>query len=413
MRSHTFTPLHGESKPWNNVVEKVVEKGRGMKQAEVMRLPDGKYSAGDGLYLFVSGNGSRRSWVYRQMINGKRKEVGLGSASSITLAIAKTRASKLREALARGISIKDALGRTEDIEEVHMFRDVAAAAIENKCRVTQYKEGSKSEHRMRQILVDYALPVFGAREIGSITRDEIVECLQGLWFEHPETGKRLRGYLEMVFDYAVVNGWIQLNPAIWKGGIALFLPTRRKVQKTEHWKALTFNELKQAVGILRQKKGVGAAAILFGILTASRAVEFCKARWDEIDEDAAVWSCSPDHRKGDHEVPHRVPLPKQAMEILASLPRENEYLFPGQAGAHIALGSPRLMLRKACGKETTMHGCRSTFKDWATEAGYPDAMSEKQLSHQVGTEVERAYLRTDMLDQRRGMMQAWADELFG
>ena len=384
-----------------------------MKQADVFKLGDGKHLDGAGLYLFVRNDGKYRTWYFQMKIGGKRKTRGLGSASAVTLAAARARAQRIRAAIADGATWDAATGRTVDqAPEAHLFRDVAAAAIENKIELAQYKE-EKTAVRMRQVVSKYALPAFGSKDVAQIDRADVIDVLRPLWYGQPDTGRRLRSHLEMIFDYAIVRGWAEANPAVWKGSVSLFLPELRKVSRTVHRDALTLPELKKAVSILRTRPGFLASATLFGILTGTRVVEFCKARWDEIDEDAAVWSCSPDHRKGHHETPFRVPLSRQALDLLRRLPRSTECLFPGTVGTHVSLGSPRVLLQTIVGRKTTMHGCRSTFKDWAVEAGFPDHLSEKALSHAVGDEVERAYLRTDMLEQRRELMQAWADELFG
>ena len=385
-----------------------------MKQSDVFKLPDGKHLDAAGLYLFVRGDGKYRSWYFQMKIGGRRKTAGLGSATAVTLTAARLRAQRIRAAVASGKTWDEATGKTVDqAPESHLFRNVSEAALSNYELLAQYKDTATSR-RVRQIISDYAMPALGSKDVAAISRTEIVEVLRPLWFDHSDTATRLRCILERILDYAVVQGWALSNPAVWKGSVSLFLPAPKKVSKTVHRDALSLLELKSVVAALRKRLGFLSSATLFGILTGTRVVEFCKARWDEIDEDAAVWSCSPDHRKGHHDAPFRVPLSRQALDILSAIPRSDSgYIFQGRVGAHIALGSPRLLLIKLASRKTTMHGCRSTFKDWAVEAGFPDHLSEKALSHVVGNEVERAYLRTDMLEQRRELMQAWADELFG
>ena len=159
-------------------------------------------------------------------------------------------------------------------------------------------------------------------------------------------------------------------------------------------------------------------AILFGILTASRTIEFVPARWGEINWAAKVWSVPPERRKDKKKEPHRVPLSNQAIELLQSIRgsrimNPNGFIFLSSYGWHISLGTPRIFLQRALLRSVTMHGCRSTFRDWAAENGKNDVVAEKCLMHATGSTVVRAYQRSDLLKLRRVLMQEWADELFG
>ena len=386
-------------------------KGReSMLQTEVAKLPDGKYQAAPNLRLIVAG--TSRRWVFRMQINGKRIERGLGSTATITLAMAKARAAKMAADLAGGKAPektkkpkKDSLAKLS----APVFSSVAERAIERKATVTQWKQ-SKSHSRLIYQVTTFILPYLKDKAITEITRDDVLDVLQPIWYKTPETAKRVRLALEMILDFAVSEGMRPDNPARWKGNLALFLPPKDKLKTVKHVEAPTLVELKTLLRQFFASRSLGGYAIIFGALTACRSNEFISARWDEIDLENAVFSVPPERRKDGKDYPFRVPLSKQALKIIEMLPRKNDFLFPGHSAEIMNRETPRILLQRAAGRPVTMHGCRSTFSDWCAENGKDVTLAEKSLMHATGNTVRQAYQRSDLLEQRRILMQEWASK---
>lgn len=385
-----------------------------MRQQDVFKLPDGKHHVGDGLVLHVRGNS--RTWVLRKQVNGRRIDRGLGSAQTITLAMAKERASKLIIALNEGTPVEETKKTiqpkiVESSSDAIPFSIVAHEAIDKKAEIVRYKQ-ERSVQRMHNMIDTYAERI-NSMPIDAISCDDVLEILRPVWYSKPETGKRLRIILEFVFAYAERNNLRTGNPAIWRNNLALQLPPRAKIAPTEHFEAPTLDELKEICPKLLATRQIGALCTLFVILTASRTQEACLAKWDEIDFKSETWSVPPERRKDGRPYPHRVPLSKQALKILEYVPRTSEYVFVGSRASHINKETPRITLTRALERSVTAHGCRSTFRDWAAENDIDDKLAEKSLMHATGSAVVQAYQRSDLLKQRRPVMQKWADELLG
>ena len=371
-----------------------------MRQIDINRLPDGVHSAGRNLFLIVKGDS--RSWMLRMKLEGRQIKRGLGSASTVSLSEARAKVERLRADIRSGRE-----ERKESRRDKALFRDIYMEVIEAKERVKKWRN-EKHSHQWRQTIEDYALPILGGMEVAKITRKDVLRVLVPIWEVKAETATRLRARLEAIFGWAIRNGMrTSENPARWKENLEYDLPSRSKVQTVEHHEAPTLEELQALVP--RLLKSVSGRAILFGVLTASRVSEFVPARWSEIDLKSAVWSVPPERRKDSRPYPHRVPLSRQAVEILESMDRTTDYLFPGLSDNHIHKETPRRMLIKMLHRPVTMHGCRSTFRDWCAETGQDGVLAEKSLMHSVGGEVYQAYQRSDLLEQRRPLMQAWSD----
>lgn len=371
-----------------------------MKQAEVMKLPDGTHPAGKNLFLLVRG--SSRGWVLRFRFEGREIKRGLGSASTVPLVEARMKAEKLKGMIIRGED-----RRTSGVQTVPLFRDIYKEVIDTREQVKEWKN-AKHRYQWHQTIETYALPVLGHLPVSDISRADVLRVLKPIWKTKTETATRLRARLEAVFGYAIRQGWREKeNPARWKENLEFDLPARKKAQTVEHYEAPTLAELQMLAP--RLMKSVGGRAILFGILTASRVGEFVPAQWSEIDLESRTWCVPPERRKDGKKYPHRVPLCAQIVEMLEGLERQGEYLFPGLSDHYINKETPRLMLRKFLGRRVTMHGCRSTFRDWCAETGQDPILAEKALMHTTGNEVEQAYQRSDLLERRRPLMQSWAD----
>lgn len=301
--------------------------------------------------------------------------------------------------------------KKEEIQEADnegvAFEDVWQDAVDARERVASWK-GDRQSLQWRQSLRDYAVPVLGKLDVSGITRHDILRVLQPIWLTKTDTATKLRSRLEILFDYFIREGLREKeNPARWKGGLEFDLPSPYKNRPQKHHEAPSVADLCKAAPRLLET-GTGRCA-LFGILTACRLNEFLKARWSEIDFASKTFSVPPERRKDGKQVPHRVPLSLQAIALLKLLSKKGDFVFSGKAAATFCLDAPRKALRDAILKPVTMHGCRSTFRDWCAEESVDRVVAEKCLMHATGNEVEQAYQRSDLLEQRRKVMQAWSD----
>ena len=258
----------------------------------------------------------------------------------------------------------------------------------------------------------YVEPVIGDRKIDDIEREDVLAVLMPIWETKNETASRVRMRLEAVINWAIRHKYRKLaNPATWRGNLEFDLPPVAKVKTVKHHGSMTFEEAKQVVSYLLDHLSVVSAAILFGLATASRVNEFRLARWDEIKGN--TWYVPSERRKDGKPYPHRVPLNHLAKTALSMVDgkKRGEFIFVNGRGNVIALDSPRLKLIDILKKRVTMHGCRSTFSDWCAENNKSETLREKSLMHATGNEVAQAYQRSDLLEQRRVLMDEWADAL--
>lgn len=377
-----------------------------INQKNVLSLEDGTHKIDRNLYIRVRGNS--KLFVFRASMDGKRKDKGIGSAKSMSLAAAKSLADKMRAKIAQGI---DVFSKETVSEKPHYFKDDALIVVEKIKEARRWKN-PKSEHQWLATLETYVFPKIGDRLTDSITRDDIYEILSDIWETKNDTATKLRGRLENIFDYlSFMDIYSHPNPAKWQGGLSLLLPMSSKIHKVEHHEAPTIEELRQVSKKFINSFFPSHQAIMFGIMTVGRVNEFLYAKWDEIDFKENVWNCP--RRKDGKDYPHRVPLPTQLIDMLKRIPRIDgiDLIFPSRNGAQMSIDTPRQILRKNLKRQVTMHGCRSTFRDWCAENGIDRVLAEKSLMHATGGAVEQAYQRSDLLEQRRPIMQAWADAL--
>jgi integrase len=375
----------------------------------------GRHGDGGGLYLDVSAEG-RKTWVflYRSptvrvertgKLVGKQREKGLGSAQSITLAQARERAAEARAIVASGADPLDAL-EVDAPASVPTFGSVADRLI------SAMEVGWKNEkHRAqwRSTLKGHAAPLREIR-VDAITTDDVLSVLEPIWTTKAETASRLRGRIEKVLDAAKAMGHRHgENPARWRGHLDHLLPRRQKLQRGHH-PAMAWNRVPVFISELREMKGTGALALEFLILTAARSGEARGAQWSEIDLDLKIWSVPASRMKAGKE--HRVPLTCRTLEILKLMePVTNAsgLVFPGK-NLSVPLSEMALeaVLRRLGAKPATVHGFRSSFRDWCGEhTEFPRELAEDALAHNVGNSVERAYRRGDALERRRPLMAAW------
>jgi integrase len=266
-------------------------------------------------------------------------------------------------------------------------------------------KNAKHREQWPSTLVAYAYPVFGKLPVAAVDTALVTKALEPIWNDKPETAGRVRGRVEAVLDWAKVRGYrAGDNPARWRGHLKILLPGHRRVR---HHPALPYSEIPALVAELRQREAAGAGALEFLILTAARTAEAIGARWDEITGD--VWVVPAARMKGGRE--HRVPLSQRALEILAARPRAGDFVFTMRGGRPLGDNALWSTLRRmGRSNVTTVHGLRSSFRDWAAErTNFPGDVVEMALAHKITSSVEAAYRRGDLLDKRRRLMAAWAE----
>jgi hypothetical protein len=391
---------------------RAVEKLKALQVERLSKKP-GLYNDGAGLCLRVSSP-TARSWVLRYMLDGKAREMGLGSYPDISLAEARVAASEARKLKAQGkdpIAVRGAQQAQERVEAARSvtFRHCAKTYI--SARAAGWKN-AKTNAQWEAALEAYAMPVIGDLPVQAVDVALVHKVLEPIWSSKTETASRVRGRIEAILDWAKVRGYRHGdNPARWKGHLDNLFPTRSKVQKVEHHAALPYGEMGAFMATLRGQEGSGALALQFTILTAARTGEAIGARWDEIDLAKGVWIIPAKRMKAGRE--HRVPLSKAALAILRTRQKsgdESVFVFPGgKLGKAISNMAMLQTLRRMGRDDLTVHGFRSTFRDWAEEStAFPGTVSEAALAHVVGDKVEAAYRRGDLFDKRRNLMDAWA-----
>ena len=364
----------------------------------------GVHLDGQGLRLIVGATGGRK-WVFRFMRRGRSQEMGLGGAC-VSLAMARGRAADARRTLAGGQNPIDGarlarVGRPT-------FGQVADEFLDAK-----QTEWRNAKHRAQwdMTLQRYCAPL-RSRPVDEIDTAAVLEVLKPLWASIPETASRLRGRIETVLDAARARGLIgqhEANPARWRGHLDKLLPKPGKLTRGHH-AAMPFTDVSEFMGSLRQRDAVAAMALEFVILTAARTGEVLGARWSEVDFKNAIWTVPGARMKGGRN--HRVPLSRRALAMLKKLDaaRIGEFVFAGQRpGKPLSGMAMEMILRRMKADGVTVHGFRSSFRDWAGEVStFPREVAEAALAHVAGDATERAYRRGDALEKRRGLMEAWA-----
>ena len=382
----------------------------------------GKYYDAHGLFLFVDKSGARR-WYQRITIRNKRTDLGLGSADLITLAEARETALANRKLAREGGDPKQ---RRADEESVPTF----AQAVE-KYLAAKLDEFRNERHKKqwRSTLDTYAAPVLGRRPVNTIEVGDVQRVLEPIWSTKTETASRLRGRIEAVLAWATVAGHRSGdNPARWRGNLDAILPKPGRVTKVKNYPALALDDAADWFADLRQRGGTATRALEFVALTAARSGEVRGATWAEFDFEAGLWIVPAERMKMERE--HRVPLTPGAVELVKAMPRIDgtEYVFPAARGgmlSDMSLSAAMKRIHEArfkadgkgyvdarSGRPAVPHGLRSTFRDWAAErTEFPGDMAEVALAHRVGSAVQQAYRRGDMVEKRRQMMVAWSDFL--
>jgi integrase len=372
------------------------------KRVDHLHKP-GRHGDGGGLYLQITPTGVR-SWVLRYERAGRERMLGLGPVRDFSLKEARERARRARQQLHDGID-PIAARRSQRTVPTLTF----AQATETYAKLHAAKWTSRRPQFLSS-LRQHAFPVLGDLPLPVIGTPEVLKVLEPLWTVKTETGSRLRGRIEAVLDWATISGHRQgANPARWKGHLAMILPAPSAISRVRHHPALAWSEIASFMGELRSREGVAARALEFTILTAARTNEVIGATWSEIDFDAATWTIPAERMKADKE--HRVPVAPAALELLRNLYTEggNDLVFIGSRAGR-GLGERALAEVLRCMRsDITVHGFRSTFRDWASECtNFPSEVAEMALAHAIPSGVERAYRRGDLFAKRRALMTDWA-----
>jgi integrase len=343
------------------------------------------------------------------------REAGLGPAigpSSGSLASAREKARELHVLVRQG---KDPLdeGKSEKARAKADAALISAKAMTfDQCSIAYIAahetawRNAKHRAQWRSTLETYAAPIFGSLPVAAIDTGFVMRAIEPIWTTKPETASRLRGRIESVLDWARVRGYREgENPARWRGHLDQLLPARSKVRTVKHHAALPWRDVPTFMQYLNGFPAghISALAMKFTILTAARTGEIIGAQWNEFDFKARIWTVPASRMKAGRE--HRVPLSEAAMDVLENMPR-----IKGESRVFPISNMAMAMLLRRLGIEATVHGFRSSFRDWAAEStNFPREICEAALAHTVGSKVELAYLRSDLFAKRARLMSAWAD----
>ena len=370
----------------------------------------GRYSDGEGLMLYVQKSGAR-SWVLRMQVDGKRRDFGLGSEPAVSLAEAREKAREMRKLYKAGIDpVAHQRRLREEQSSIPTFEEAAKKVF------AEHKPSWRNEkHKAQWIssLEVYAFPNLGKLKVDQIEAPQIRDMLLPFWLEKPETARRVKQRVATVLDWAYSNGFRASEAPL--RSVSKGLPRQPKTER--HFAALPYDDIPKLKRELSASDSIGRLALRFLILTAARSGEVRGATWDEISEDLAEWRIPGSRMKANKE--HIVPLNEMAQEILTKMQRLNSgspdrLIFPGNRGKIMSDMTIAKAL-KSCGVENaTVHGFRSSFRDWAAETtNFPGEVVEAALAHTVRNKVEAAYRRTNYLEKRRALMDAWCSYLIG
>lgn len=375
-----------------------------------LKSTPGRYGDGAlGLYLQVGPNGAA-SWVMRYERGGRERMLGLGPLSIVSVKAARERAREARLQLLDGKDPLEARRAERDRATLEAARTMSFKQCAEAYYAAHADEWVSTKHRQQFLntMRDHVFPIMGSVAVAAIDEPLVLRVLTPIWREKTPTAKRVRNRIAAVLDYAAAAKFrTGTNPARWEGNLEFLLPKPDKIARVQHMPALPYAELPGFIAQLREVEGIAARALEFLILTAGRTGEVLGARWSEI-ADGKTWVIPAARMKAAKE--HRVPLSERAVELLAALPREGDCVFVGmRPGTSISNIAMFRVLRRMGRDDITVHGFRSTFRDWAAEAtSFPHEVCEHALAHKVGNAVERAYNRSDLFAKRSKLMEAWA-----
>lgn len=382
---------------------------------EINRLTTGFHAVGSGMYIEVKESGAR-SWILRVTIGKKRRNIGLGAYPSIPLKEAREKARQAREMIAQGIdpieqkkTLRNALIKQQTNEIT--FKECAMAFLEAHSDEWRYNSLKENERMLRI----HAFPVIGDMLVREVDQDAVLNVLQPIWKKKTVTASRVRNRIENVLDWAAVREYRSgENPARWKGHLNKLLANPEKIYTRQHHEALPHEQMPMFMHALRQKEAVSARCLEFIILTGCRLSEARNATWQEIDFDNKAWTIPAERMKAGKA--HQVPLSEQAIDLLSfmRLVEGEKFIFFSVRKNKSISGEATLELCQSLEPKITIHGFRSTFRDWVFDCtDYSRELAEMSLAHTVGGAVENAYRRSKGLDKRRPLMQDWANFCYG
>jgi integrase len=377
----------------------------------VESLGPGRHGDGNGLYLIVDPSGARR-WIVRVTVKGQRNkegrplrtDFGLGSADLVTVQEARAKALEYRRMARQGQS-----PRYNVAKAVPCFEELA-----RQVHIERLPTWKNPKHGQQWIntLQEYAFPRIGRLAVSSIGQPEVLSCLSPIWTEKPETARRLMQRMRTVLDVARSKGFREGENPVTAIKAAHVLPKVKA--RAKHHDAMHWRDVPAFYADLATRSAMAAKALMFTCLTGSRTGEVLGMKWEEIDTEARLWTCPAERMKGGET--HRVPLTEEMLAIIEPLRTlRSDFVFEGQKRHRPLSNMAMLMLLRRMGVEgVTVHGFRSTFRDWAAEVAHaPREVAELSLSHRIGSKVEKAYARADLLEQRRKLMEAWSDYVAG
>jgi integrase len=383
--------------------------------------------SGTGLHIYVRKSGSK-SWSQKIRFGGKQLELGLGNYPMISLAEARRIATENKAMAQRGINPKMERLKPKTIPS---FKEVMELALPS---LLENLKNAKHRAQWRTTLETYAFPFIGSMPVNEITVNEIDALLRPIWKDKTETASRLRGRIERVLDYAIVKGMMSPpNPAAWQGNLSLLLSSKNKIKTVRNHPALQLKDAQRWWTELKQRDGTGAKALMLLTMTASRSGEIRGMCWEEVNffEDTeaqkrgylGIWTRPAELMKGRRE--HRVPITSAMYELISDTNDQKGLVFKsGKLTTLSDMTLSALMKRMHASDENGFvdqrsalpavpHGLRSTFRDWVAETGKSREAAELQLAHKFGSEVEHAYFRTDLLDERAKLLDRWHKFLEG
>jgi integrase len=388
-----------------------VAKDLTVKEVAALRAPK-PHRVSRNLYLQITETGAR-SWLFRYMRHGTPHWHGLGSYDLVSLAEAREKVIACRRMLLENIDPIE----HERAKKMQALLVTASTMTFRACAeayISAHQAGWRNDKHRAQwpsTLEAYTYPVIGDLPVQAVDVGLVMKILEPIWQLKPETASRVRGRIETVLDWAAARGYRSGdNPARWRGHLDKLLPKKSKVRKVRHQPAMRYRDVPAHMAELRQQTSVSAMALEWTILNTVRTAEAIGATWSEVDRAARIWTIPAGRIKAGKE--HRVPLSDRALEILDALPREegNDHLFIGaKKGKGLSNMAMLELLRGMAGNGYTVHGFRSSFRDWAAEmTNYPRELAEVALAHALKDKTEAAYQRGDLLEKRRRLMRDWA-----
>jgi integrase len=374
------------------------------------RRKSGYYADGGCLYLRIAPGGTK-GWIFRYTLNGRTRDAGLGSVADVTLKKARQEAKAWRELIEAGTDPIEARERKRAEAELASAKAMTFEQCAKAYIASHEPSWRNDKHRAqwRSTLATYCYPVLGTIPVGAIDTALVLMAVEPIWAAKPETASRVRGRVEVILNWAKARGHRDGdNPARWRGHLDQLLPAKAKVRRVEHHSALPYREIPAFMARLRKLASSSARSLEFLVLTATRTSEGLGATWDEVDLRHRMWTIPASRMKGGKE--HRVPLTSRTLAIVKEMAevRQSDFIFPGAKEGRPLSNMALLMLVRDLRPGITVHGFRSTFKDWAAECTTsPNFVSEAALAHVVADRVEAAYRRGDLFEKRRQLMEEW------